>query len=64
MVEHSVNLCSMLKVKVVQVSVEIIIIIIIGLVYTEDDLRDSCIIRGTAHTAGTALRKMILFLKQ
>lgn len=40
---------SMLKVKVVQVSIEIIIIV---LVYTADELRDSCIIRGTAHTAG------------
>lgn len=60
MPEYLVNLYSMLKVKVVKVSIEIIMV----LVYTADDLRDSCIIRGTAHTAGMALGKMILVLKQ
>lgn len=61
MFEHLANLYSMLKVKAVKVSVEIIIIV---LIYTAGDLRDSCIIRGTAHTAGTALGEIILVLKQ
>lgn len=61
MLKHLANLYSVLKVKLVKVSVEIIIIIV--LIYTAGDLRDSCIIRGTAHTAGTALGKMMV-LKQ